>query len=58
MSLGAASRVVGPSACAELFAWSLTNGLSFPLNYWCSFITASAVYAAIVALTFHIREPV
>ena len=58
MSAAALCRAAGPSAAGAIIAWSLTNGLSFPLNYWCSFITASAVYAAIVALTFYIREPV
>lgn len=32
------SRAVGPFLATIIFAWSLDNGMSFPLNYWLVFI--------------------
>ena len=43
--MGGIGQTLAPLLTAPLFAWSLTNGLTFPLNVWLTFI----IYAACAA---------
>ena len=57
MSAASLCRATGPSAAGAIIAWSLNNGLPFPVDYWCSFLVSGSVYATIAYLTLRIREP-
>ena len=43
--MGGIGQTLAPLLTAPLFAWSLTNGLGWPLNVWLTFI----IYAACAA---------
>lgn len=36
-------RMIGPALGGSLWAWSLSNGLSFPFNYFFVYLLASAI---------------
>jgi MFS family permease len=44
--------IVGPIASGPLVAWSLTNGLGFPFNWFFVFLLCSAILFVVVALAF------
>ena len=50
MTIGSLARFVGPTLGAEIFAWSLTSGLAFPLDVHFVFLLMCALNAAPVAL--------
>ena len=42
MSISGIGKVVGPAGGAPLLAWSLTNGLPFPLDHTLCYVSATA----------------
>ena len=55
MTVGSLARALGPTMGAELFAWSLTNGIRFPFDVHFVFLLMclmNAVPVAIAAVTF------
>ena len=57
MMIGSLSRAIGPTMGAELFAWSLTNGLRFPFDVHFVFMLMCILNLAPVALALSTFTP-
>ena len=51
-SLVALSRAVGPAMGSVLLAWSLTSGLTFPLDYHFVFLLAGGITLTPILLSY------
>ena len=50
MTVGSLARAIGPAMGAELFAWSLTNGIGFPFDVHFLFLLMCIMNLANVAI--------
>jgi len=41
MTIGSIAKAIGPAAAGSIYAWSLTNSLSFPFDVYFIFIVIS-----------------
>eukprot|EP01091_Cochliopodium_minus_P015672 TRINITY_DN5648_c0_g1_i1.p1 TRINITY_DN5648_c0_g1~~TRINITY_DN5648_c0_g1_i1.p1 ORF type:complete len:507 (-),score=122.96 TRINITY_DN5648_c0_g1_i1:69-1589(-) len=55
-SMVALARAVGPTIGAYALSWSLTNNLTFPLNYYFLFLVLGLLLIILFGLTFFLKE--
>lgn len=52
MTLGSLGKSIGPAVGSVIFAWTLTNGIGFPLDYHFIFYLGGLIAALVSLMTF------
>eukprot|EP00760_Papus_ankaliazontas_P037200 PhM_4_TR8441/c0_g1_i1/m.51252 len=55
-SLGCLARALSPALVSALLAWSLNNGLEFPLNYHLAFLFSAVVLVVQVCVSYSLKH--
>eukprot|EP00760_Papus_ankaliazontas_P037207 PhM_4_TR8441/c0_g1_i5/m.51245 len=55
-SLGCLARALSPALVSALLAWSLNNGLEFPLNYHLAFLFSAVVLVVQVCVSYSLKQ--